>query len=61
MDQVLEGGFAGTRVVQNLLEHSKRVDIVQHRFVSDAVARLPVVHAKRLALSFFSGISLDGS
>lgn len=61
MDQVFEGGLAGERVVQDLLEHAKRVDIVKHRLVGEAVARLPAVHCKRLPSSLLGGVSLYGS
>lgn len=60
MHQVLEGGLAGKRIVQHLLEHSKRVDVVQHRLAGDAVARLPVVPFSRLSSSLLGGVSLSG-
>lgn len=48
--EVLEGRLASERVVQDLLEHSKRVDVVQNRLTGDSVAGLPVKF-KRLASS----------
>lgn len=59
MDQVLEGGLAGKRIVQHLLENSKCVDVVQHRLVGDALAGLPIIHFKRLSSSFLGGVSLS--
>lgn len=48
--QVLEGGLAGERVVQDLLEHSQRVDVVKHSLTGDCVAGLPI-KVERLASS----------
>lgn len=59
--EVLEGGFAGERIVQHLLEHSKRVDVVQHRLGGQFVARVSVVRLNALSSSLLGIISLAGS
>ncbi len=48
--QVLEGRLAGERVIQQLLEHSKRVDVVHHRLEGDSVGRLSGALLRRVSL-----------
>lgn len=55
MHQVLEGRLASEGVVQDLLEHSKRVDVVQHRLTRGFATGLPVLF-ERLPSSFLGGV-----
>ena len=60
MHQVLEGRFSGERVVQDLLKHSKGVDVVQHWLQAYSVVGLPSVQSSRLPSSLLRGAaSLD--
>lgn len=46
--EVLEGGLARQRVVQDLLEYSKRVHVVQHRLEAYSVVCLHLIQSSRL-------------
>lgn len=59
--EVLEGRLAGERIVQHLLEHSKSVDVVQHRFVGGSVAGFTTALFGGHPSSLLRGVSLTGS
>lgn len=59
--EVLEGRLAGERIVQHLLEHSKSIDVVQHRLAGDSVAGLTTALFGGLPSSLLRGVSLMGS
>lgn len=60
--EVLEGRLAGEGVVQHLLEHSKSVDVVQHRLAGDSVAGFSTALFDGLPSSLLRrGVSLTSS